>query len=217
MSASTVRTVYGFLLTSAWFAFAPPPMQAQAVKAPTGKAPAVNPPKANTPAIVNNTPTNKDSAILQDFKALVAAYIKLRKGPDVQAPKLKPTKSAEIIADKEHALTDAIRSARSNAKQGDIFTPEIAAEFRRLSKIAMQGQNAVRVHQTLKSAEPVQVPLKVNDTYPTTRPLQSMPPTLLLNFPQLPKELEYRLVGKTLVLRDIDANLIVDFLPEAIP
>jgi hypothetical protein len=32
----------------------------------------------------------------------------------------------------------------------------------------------------------------------------------------LPEELEYRIVGKNLILRDTGADLIVDFIPDAI-
>jgi hypothetical protein len=59
--------------------------------------------------------------------------------------------------------------------------------------------------------------LRVNQRYPQGVPLQSTPPTLLLNLPQLPKELEYRIVGRDLVLRDIGANLVVDYLPNILP
>jgi hypothetical protein len=34
--------------------------------------------------------------------------------------------------------------------------------------------------------------------------------------PKLPEQLEYRIVGKNLIIRDIDANIIVDFVPNAI-
>ena len=98
-------------------------------------------------------------------------------------------------------------------------TSEISAEFRRLIGIAMRGADAVRIKESLRSAEPVNVPLRVNSTYPAPAkvPLQSTPPTLLLNLPRLPKELQYRIVGQTLVLYDVSSNLIVDFLPSAIP
>jgi hypothetical protein len=59
--------------------------------------------------------------------------------------------------------------------------------------------------------------LHVNQVYPQGIPLQSTPPTLLLNLPTLPKELEYRIVGRNLVLHDIVPNIIVDFIPDAIP
>jgi hypothetical protein len=57
----------------------------------------------------------------------------------------------------------------------------------------------------------------VNAAYPATLPLQSTPPTLLLNLPRLPKELEYRIVGRDMALHDTVTNLIVDFIPNAIP
>ena len=57
----------------------------------------------------------------------------------------------------------------------------------------------------------------VNHKYPPSVPLQSTPPTLLVNLPQLPPGLEYRVVGHHLVLMDSKANLIVDYIPNAIP
>ena len=44
-----------------------------------------------------------------------------------------------------------------------------------------------------------------------------MPPTLLRQLPDLPNELAYRIIGRALALQDIKANLIVDFIPNAIP
>ena len=47
--------------------------------------------------------------------------------------------------------------------------------------------------------------------------LPTMPAKLLLNLPTLPKELEYRIVKKDLILRDVKGDIIVDFIPNAIP
>jgi hypothetical protein len=38
-----------------------------------------------------------------------------------------------------------------------------------------------------------------------------------MNLPRLPKDLEYRIMGHDLALHDIGPNLIVDFIPGAIP
>jgi hypothetical protein len=57
----------------------------------------------------------------------------------------------------------------------------------------------------------------VNQIYPTTYPLATFPPGVLRQLPALPKPLEYRFVQSTLILRDSEANLIVDVLPEAAP
>jgi hypothetical protein len=57
----------------------------------------------------------------------------------------------------------------------------------------------------------------VNAPYPPNVPYTTLPPALLLRLPTLPDGLEYRFVGRALILRDVDAALIVDFLPNALP
>ncbi|HKT11053.1 MAG TPA: hypothetical protein VJW77_04430 [Terriglobia bacterium] len=47
-------------------------------------------------------------------------------------------------------------------------------------------------------------------------PVETTPPSLLLNLPKLPAELEYRVVQHDLVLHDVKANLVVDYVPGAI-
>jgi hypothetical protein len=160
---------------------------------------------------------NPDAAIVQDFQKRTADYQKLHKTVEGKLPRLKRTPSQEKIEHHEKELAHELREARRPARQGDIFSPEISSEFRRLIALAMQGQNAGRVEKSLKSAEPVQLKLEVNHKYPSNVPLQSTPPTLLENLPKLPPELEYRVVGHYLVLLDSKANLIVDFIPNAIP
>ena len=75
---------------------------------------------------------------------------------------------------------------------------------------------ARRISSSLRHAEPAKIELQINQSYPETVPLQSTPPTLLLNLPELPKGLEYRILGRELVLRDSDANIVVDYLPDAL-
>jgi hypothetical protein len=59
--------------------------------------------------------------------------------------------------------------------------------------------------------------LKVNAPYPDSAPLSSVPPSLLLKLPELPKELDYRFVGRNLILHEVNAGLIVDYIQNAIP
>jgi hypothetical protein len=46
-------------------------------------------------------------------------------------------------------------------------------------------------------------------------PFGFVPPQMLAALPRLPAELQYRIIGNSLVLWDHHANLIVDFLPGA--
>jgi len=155
------------------------------------------------------------TAILKDFETRVSAYVKVHRAAEADVQALRKTASAEEINSREAALAESIRAHRP-AKQGDIFTPEIAGEFRRLVAITMKGPDAPGVKKSLKSAEPVQLALKVNDSYPERAPRQSTPPTLLMNLPKLPPELHYRVVGRALVLLDTSAAIVVDFIPDLI-
>jgi hypothetical protein len=161
---------------------------------------------------------SQDSVAARDFDRRVAGYVKLHKTAQSRMHRLKPTTSPAAIEEYEQRLAHRIREMRRSAVPGDLFPPEVAREFRRLIAITMQGAEAARIRQSLRRASPVRLrALRVNGTYPADVPLQSTPPSLLLNLPPLPPEIEYRLVGPTLVLRDVDANLIVDFMANAIP
>jgi len=161
---------------------------------------------------------NPEARVQEDFRKRVMEYVALHKSARADIKPLKPTQSQAEIAHYEHLLAHRIRERRGHVGQGAIFTPEITAEFRRLTGIALQGSAGTRVQKSLNRAEPVRLPrLKVNDIYPEGAPLQSTPPSFLANLPQLPPEVEYRVVGNDLVLRDVDANLIVDLIPNLVP
>ena len=154
---------------------------------------------------------------LDDFAKRVEEYVNLHKKIESELPRLKPTDSPEAITGHQSELARRISEARPEAKPSEIFTPEISARFRRVVAAAMRGHRAKRIQQSLRHAEPVHWTLRVGDPYPANLPLQSTPPTLLLHLPKLPPEVDYRVAGHNLVLRDVGANLIVDFIPDAIP
>jgi len=158
-------------------------------------------------------PAPDDAQIVKDFEARVTAYCDLVK----QAGPTKQTDSPSKLAQTRQQLAEKVQAARPGAKQGDLFTPEAAAYFRRQIAATLAGHDGAKIRASLRHAEPVQnVPLQVNTRYPQSAPLQSTPPTLLLNLPRLPRELQYRIVGRALVLYDVGADLIVDYIPGAV-
>jgi len=153
-----------------------------------------------------------------DFSSRLQAYRKLRDQATSHVSKLKPTASPDQIAKHEQQVANRIREARENAQQGNIFTREIAAQFRRMIDGTMRGPGAVTVRQSLARSEPVNLKeLAVNQEYPKGVPLQTTPPSLLANLPRLPNGFEYRVVGSAIVLLDVEADLIIDYIPNAIP
>jgi hypothetical protein len=162
-------------------------------------------------------PPSPHAAVLSDFEKRLGDYSQLRDRARSGLPRLKDGASPEAITRHEKALAERLRAVRSSAQPGDIFTPDAVTEFRRLITEAMKGREAALVHQSLKHAEPVKFTLRVNETYPRDLPLQSTPPTLLLYLPELPSGLDYRVLGHDLILRDAEANVIIDFISGVVP
>ena len=158
---------------------------------------------------------NRDAAISADFEKRVAGYMKLRQSAQTGLTMPKNTQSPTQLTAYQHELADRIRNARRQAQQGDIFALQIADLFQRLVSQSVNGPQGTQIRKSYDRAEPIRgVHLAVNQAYPDGLALQSMPPSLLLNLPKLPKELEYRFVDHELILRDIAANLVVDFIPD---
>lgn len=162
-------------------------------------------------------PVNEDARILQDFKTRLDRYLAIHRTVAKQVPPLKETNAPEQILAAQAAFGDKLREARADAKHGDIFSPEIQQKFRHLLAPRLQGEAGQDAKRVLKDDAPAAVPLEVNAKYPASATLPTMPAKLLVNLPKLPEELEYRIVNKDLILRDVKGDIIVDFITNAIP
>lgn len=158
----------------------------------------------------------QQNKIVNDFGTRVSQYLELRQ-KEAGNP-AKQSASSQTVVDRQKQSAEKIRAARGDAKQGDIFSPEIAQYFKSQIASSLAGKHGKKIRSSLRHSEPVHgMTLQVNQSYPQGLPLQSMPPSLLQRLPVLPKELEYRIVGNDFVLHDIEPNIIVDFIPGAIP
>ena len=161
-------------------------------------------------------PANPDARTLQDFQSRIDQYVKVRNELKKQSAPLKETKEAAKIQAAQDELATKIRAARKDAKAGDIFTPEIKTVFRRLMYPETKGAEGAATKEAIKEDAPTGVPIKVNAKYPDSAPLPTVPPNLLAALPKLPEDLEYRFINRDLILLDVHANVIVDFMPNAI-
>lgn len=160
--------------------------------------------------------TNPDAKVLADYQSRIDQYMKLHKRLEKESPPLEETKNPAAIEASQKVMAGKLQAARKGAKQGEIFTPDIQRLFRRLMHPEMKGPEAADTKESMKEDAPKGVPLKVNVTYPDDAPLPTVPPNLLAALPKLPEDLEYRFINKHLILRDVHANLIVDYMPNAL-
>lgn len=158
------------------------------------------------------------SAGFKEFGDHVEEYRKLHKDAVDSLLKLKKASNQDEIVAQQEALVDKIRDLRSNAQRGDIFTPLATDAITRAVNTVYSGPDAHLVRNTILAGEPLEgFKVGVNQRYPDNLPFTTMPPTLLESLPRLPEEVAYRILGTTLLLVDCRANIIVDFMPNAIP
>jgi hypothetical protein len=151
--------------------------------------------------------------IAEDFSARVWSYFALRRELEHGLPALIVTEDPAYIRRAELALAKKIRVARARAKQGDIFTPAISVEFK---KILLHTMGA-GTWAAIMDDNPGMFSTRINGTYSKKRPLSTVPPNVLAVLPSLPADIQYRFVGRHLILHDTRANVILDRMPDAIP
>jgi hypothetical protein len=163
--------------------------------------------------------TPRDAAALQQWTLNLEDYSVLREQAARVAPPPRLPASATELLRAEATFAAEIRARRPAAQVGDLFTFDVRRTFRKLiaraiteHQIVLADLLADLVSDIVASSEgPV-----VNQRLPWQLGA-AIPPCLLAALPPLPKELQYRLVGRDLVLIDLDANLVIDILPEALP
>jgi hypothetical protein len=160
-------------------------------------------------------PANPRALAMVEFKKRIDAYLELRKAVTHRYPEVKETGDPAKIHDREVNLGQGIARARANAKAGDIFGP-VSRQLLETVEADWNSRSAAD-RRAILAEIPEGLRLNVNQPYPSTIALATVPPKLLAQLPTLPEELEYRLVDRRLLLRDRDANLIVDVLVGAEP
>ncbi len=166
-----------------------------------------------------------DTDNAKEFIVRAKAYVELQKQVSSKAPPLATTEvDPAKIAIHTKALAYGIQQSRANAQQGDLFFPQAAQEFREIIRKELQGKKGAAPRKTVKTGNPaeeeagvVKIVLAVNTPYPDKAPRSSVPTIILLSLPELPKGLEYRFLGRHLILLDSMSNLIVDYLPDVVP
>jgi hypothetical protein len=185
------------------------------------------------PSLVPTPTVEMDAQTMQEFFEEIQEYVRLRqKVADAVAP-LGAAGTAVDVSTRQKLMTDAIRRYRKGAKQGEIFKKKVEGAFRRILHREFTGPNGPALIQGVRAGNPrlegvpkpsnptqevkKSVELAVNGYYSDEAPFSSVPPDLLLKLPQLPEQVRYRFVGRALILRDTEANIILDFITDVVP
>jgi len=161
------------------------------------------------------SPVNPQAAAVKEFGDRVKAYVALHDKVDGDLPRPSDTAPAEAMATHRDALAAALSTARRNAREGDVFFPEVATQFRTIIRADLKARD---FRDAIAAVE--EVPYRsvwVNMPWPADAPRPTIPAQLLAKLYPLPEDLEYRLLDRHLVLLDVDAQLVVDLVRDVVP
>jgi hypothetical protein len=164
------------------------------------------------------TATSIDERALEAFRTAAEEYAALHRHMD-RALMLDhhawPDEEGDMDTD---LLIDAIRAARPCEQHGNVFNADVADLIRfRLAKALwlQRYSTAETLRAPERGAGPAAAP-QVNSIW--FGDADAVPwPSLVWELPGLPAELEYKFLGRHLVLVDAHARLVVDVLENALP
>jgi hypothetical protein len=141
-----------------------------------------------------------------DFNSRMLAYEELRRRSEEGLSPLTTSDNPAEIRKAIRARAKKIRAARADAREGDIFTPAISDSFKR----ALADEVDPGTCDAIGDDNPGRFKHRINGSYPEGLPLSTVPPNVLAALPKLPDDLQYRFVGRHLVLLDGRSGLILD-------
>ena len=159
---------------------------------------------------------NADAKAMSDFQARVKAYLDVRNQIAGKVAKIPDQATPQEIDKRQRALGAAVIAARPKAQIGDIFGADFSAFVKRQFAPVFKGPEGAKIRASIFEEPHPAVPA-VNARYPDAVPLSTMPPDVLKVLPKLEMGLEYRFIGYHLILLDVDAHLIADLIPNAMP
>ncbi len=167
-----------------------------------------------------------EAPVLESFRAALKVYVdqtqRFRRAAADAAEAVPnqtvPAGSDAAVRLRQQVLADAIRTqVRTAAQHGDLFSPAVGDEIRRELAVAFGGPKTAIIHDELENQNeglsPAPVAVAINQAISAPR----LPPVLLEVLPQLPPQVEFAFSGRTLILRDVDADVVVDYLLLAFP
>ena len=158
-----------------------------------------------------------DAAALATMNDRLKNYVEIHRQLEAGLPKLPPDATPEQIDKNQRLLEAKMRDARKGAPQGQIFTAEAQPVIRRLLATLFAGPDGKELMASILDENPAELKVTVNMRYPDNVPISTVPPEVLQTLPKLTEDLEYRFIGRHLILLDSHAHVVADYIPDAMP
>ena len=146
------------------------------------------------------------------FLMQIDGYFELRGRLQRTLPAVTVTEDVRQIRRGTRSLARAIRASRRGAVQGEFFTVATSAAFKSALALIMNAD----VWAVIMDDNPGSFSHDIDGSYPEGKTHSTMPGIVLASLPPLPDGIEFRFLGRDLILYDAKANTIIDQLNDAI-
>jgi hypothetical protein len=162
-------------------------------------------------------PVNAAAAAIADFEKRVTDYAAFQKKLDATITEPPAGSEPSAFLDHQRALARLIQRSRIGAQPGDLCPKPMRQVIRRLIGSVLSGAGGAQVRKSIFDENPGNMVLRINSEYPDNAPFASVPPQVLEGLPRLPDVLEYRFLGKRLLLIDSHARIVADIVERVFP
>ncbi|HKQ62093.1 MAG TPA: metallophosphoesterase [Candidatus Polarisedimenticolaceae bacterium] len=169
-------------------------------------------------------PAQPLSAEENELASHLQVYLKATDALRREAKKDNPTgkdpqAQASALEERRAALAAGIRALRPAAKPGEFFTPSVADAIKRRLKAVFDSPAGETIRDSLEEQNDPAIYKDPAATAQINQKIEApqLPAVLRVDVPVLPEQFEYRFVGRTLVLADAEAGVVLDFIPDAMP
>ena len=160
---------------------------------------------------------NPDAQILAALAKRINDYAELHEKLEKTLPPLPKDATPQQVDTHQRALGSLIVKALPDAEHGDVFGPAARALIRRLLARTLAAPDGARLREAIMEDNPGPLRVRVNGRLPDDVPRSMMPPQVAAMLPRLPEAVEYRFLGRRLVLVDAHALIVVDYVDDALP
>jgi hypothetical protein len=169
------------------------------------------------PTVASQTPpVTARQAALNDFARRLQAYLSLRGELENELQPLSPKVNASELRARRLALAARLRNARMGARHGDLIPLLVQKQIRETVLADLKRRSPAERNVILEEMPTGPLP-GINRNYPVGAALPTVSPLLLACLPTLPETLEYRFFSRHVIVLDLDVEIVVDYVANAVP
>ncbi len=172
---------------------------------------------AGSAAAAQQPAVNADAQILAALSKRINDYSALHEKLEATLPPLSKDSAPQQVDAHQRSLASLLQNARPDADNGDVFGPTARALIRRLLVRVLSGPEGAKLKESIMEDNPGPLRTRVNGRVPDDTPRSTLPMQVLQMLPKLPEAVEYRFLGRRLVLVDAHALIVVDYVDDALP